>query len=72
MPFFCKECCKFAPKLKFTIMHRKLLIVVLVMSILAFAASLYLCVVMPDATSYVLAALFLVSAVFFYKQIKNS
>lgn len=53
-------------------MHRKLLIVVLVMSILAFAASVYLCVVMPDTTSYVLAALFLVSAVFFYKQIKNS
>ena len=51
-------------------MHKKLLIITFVMSVLAFAASVYLCVVMPDATSYVLAAMFLVSAVFFYKQIK--
>ena len=58
-------------RLKFKIMHRKLLIVVLVMSILAFAASVYLCVVMPDATSYALAAITLVAAVYFFKQIKN-
>lgn len=51
-------------------MHRKLLIVVLVMSILAFAASVYLCVVMPDATSYALAAITLLAAVYFFKQIK--
>jgi hypothetical protein len=53
-------------------MHRKLLIVVLVMSILAFAASVYLCVVMPDATSYVLAAITLLAAVYFFNQIRKN
>jgi hypothetical protein len=53
-------------------MHKKLLIITFVMSVLAFAASVYLCVVMPDATSYVLAAITLLAAVYFFNQIKKN
>lgn len=53
-------------------MHKKLIIITFVMSVLAFAASVYLCVVMPDATSYVLAAITLVAAVYFFSQIKKT
>lgn len=53
-------------------MHKKLLIITFVMSVLAFAASVYLCVVMPDATSYALAAITLVAAVYFFNQIKKN
>lgn len=52
-------------------MHKKLLIITFVMSVLAFAASVYLCVVMPDATNFMLAGVLALGAVFFYKQIKN-
>jgi hypothetical protein len=62
----------FLYELNFKIMHKKLLIITFVMSVLAFAASVYLCVVMPDATSYVLAAITLLAAVYFFKQIRNS
>jgi hypothetical protein len=61
----------FLCELNFKIMHKKLLIITFVMSVLAFAASVYLCVVMPDATSYVLAAITLVAAVYFFRQIRN-
>jgi hypothetical protein len=60
----------FLCELNFKIMHKKLLIITFVMSVLAFAASVYLCVVMPDATSYVLAAITLLAAVYFFRQIK--
>jgi hypothetical protein len=53
-------------------MHKKLLIITFVMSVLAFVASVYLCVVMPDATSYVLAAITLLAAVYFFSQIKKN
>ena len=53
-------------------MHKKLLIITFVMSVLAFAASVYLCVVMPETTSYVLAAITLVAAVYFFSQIKKN
>ena len=62
----------FLCELNFKIMHKKLLIITFVMSVLAFAASVYLCVVMPDATSYVLAAITLVAAVYFFKQIRTN
>ena len=52
-------------------MHKKLLIITFVMSVLAFAASVYLCVVMPETTNFVLAGVIALAAVFFYKQIKN-
>jgi hypothetical protein len=62
----------FLCELNFKIMHKKLLIITFVMSVLAFAASVYLCVVMPDATSYVLAAITLLAAVYFFNQIKKN
>jgi hypothetical protein len=62
----------FLCELNFKIMHKKLLIITFVMSVLAFAASVYLCVVMPDATSYVLAAITLLAAVYFFTQIKKT
>jgi hypothetical protein len=62
----------FLYELNFKIMHKKLLIITFVMSVLAFAASVYLCVVMPDATSYVLAAITLLAAVYFFNQIKKN
>lgn len=62
----------FLCEFNFKIMHKKLLIITLVMSVVAFAAAVYLCVVMPDATSYVLAAITLLAAVYFFKQIKKN
>jgi hypothetical protein len=62
----------FLYELNFKIMHKKLLIITFVMSVLAFAASVYLCVVMPDATSYVLAAITLLAAVYFFNQIRKN
>jgi hypothetical protein len=62
----------FLCELNFKIMHKKLLIITFVMSVLAFAASVYLCVVMPDATSYVLAAITLLAAVYFFNQIRKN
>ena len=53
------------------IMHKKFLVMTLVMSVVAFAAAVYLCVVMPDTTNFMLAGVLALGAVFFYKQIKN-
>ena len=52
-------------------MHKKFLIITFVMSVLAFGASVYLCVVMPETTNFILAGVIAFGAVFFYKQIKN-
>ncbi len=41
------------------------------MSVVAFAAAVYLCVVVPETTNFVLAGVIALAAVFFYKQIKN-
>ena len=57
--------------LKTNIMHKKFLIITFVMSVLAFGASVYLCVVMPETTNFILAGVIAFGAVFFYKQIKN-
>ena len=52
-------------------MHKKILIITLVMCVLAFVASIYLCVVIPETTNFMLAGVLALGAVFFYKQIKN-
>ncbi|MBR2369566.1 MAG: hypothetical protein IKJ22_02890 [Paludibacteraceae bacterium] len=52
-------------------MNRKLLIVTFVMCILALAASVYVCVVTPDTTSYALVAFFLLAVVFYFFQLRK-
>ena len=52
-------------------MHKKFLVITLVMSVVAFVAAVYLCVVMPETTNFVLAGVIALAAVFFYNQIKN-
>lgn len=49
-------------------MNKKNLILFQVFSILGLMASIFLCVTLGDTTSYVLAGLFLFSAVFFIYQ----
>ena len=51
-------------------MNKKNLILFQVFSILGFMASIFLCVTLQDTTSYVLAGLFLFSAIFFLYQMK--
>lgn len=51
-------------------MNKTRLILFQVFSILGLLASIYLCVVLGDTTSYILAGLFLFSAVFFIYQMR--
>ncbi len=51
-------------------MNKTRLILFQVFSILGLVASIYLCVVLGDITSYILAGLFLFSAVFFIYQMR--
>ena len=52
-------------------MNKTRLILFQVFSILGLLASIYLCIVLGDTTSYVLAGLFLFSAIFFLFQMRN-
>ncbi len=52
-------------------MHKKSLILSLVVCVLGFIVSIYVCVVTPDVTSYALAVIFLLATIFFFFQVKN-
>ena len=51
-------------------MNKKNLILFQIFSILGLMASIFLCVTLGDTTSYILAGLFLFSAVFFIYQMR--